>query len=444
MAFDNHCKSIGYENAVPLITDWLSDANPNVRRAASEGLRVWTSRPYFKDHPSVAIRLLSDRKTDSSEYVRKSIGNALKDISKKHPELVFDEIHKWDVSSKEIKQVYNSFAKYATLQKLISMPEMSGIICPYTYYLPDEHLDYSDPELLLWADNQALLMPFTRLHSRYQPINMADRLGLQGDDRITFLNFGYMYQLDPTQFEEFRARTLPRVDSVLQTKPFDVETALQWAGPITDSLLPTPGPNRDYMFASGFRLLWRFSEMPLSDQTLDFIRNELADSPLLRDSLLECNTRYRRLAEQNASLLIPTWTVGDTIVQADSIVRSLLSHSTDRPTCLLIPQPLSTVEQISALQKALETEPIDIIYIFQEGFPYKWRNTTARYGLTGPNVRHCLLDQQQFGTLTQTYRVRPDQPLFLFDRDDHRITAPVPSLSNLENVLTFIRDHTKP
>lgn len=100
MAFDNHCKSIGYENAVPLITDWLSDANPNVRRAASEGLRVWTSRPYFKDHPSVAIRLLSDRKTDSSEYVRKSIGNALKDISKKHPELVFDEIHKWDVSSK--------------------------------------------------------------------------------------------------------------------------------------------------------------------------------------------------------------------------------------------------------------------------------------------------------------------------------------------------------
>lgn len=117
MAFDNHCKSIGYENAVPLITDWLSDANPNVRRAASEGLRVWTSRPYFKDHPSVAIRLLSDRKTDSSEYVRKSIGNALKDISKKHPELVFDEIHKWNVSSKEIKQVYNLAAKF-----LVSKP----------------------------------------------------------------------------------------------------------------------------------------------------------------------------------------------------------------------------------------------------------------------------------------------------------------------------------
>lgn len=112
MAFDNHCKSIGYENAVPLIVSWLSDTNPNVRRAAAEGLRVWTSRPYFKDHPSVAIRLLSDRKTDSSEYVRKSIDNALKDISKNYPELVFEEIHKWDVSSKEIKQVYNLAAKF--------------------------------------------------------------------------------------------------------------------------------------------------------------------------------------------------------------------------------------------------------------------------------------------------------------------------------------------
>ena len=112
MAFDNHCKFIGYENALPLIASWLSDTNPNVRRAASEGLRVWTSRPYFKDHPSVVIRLLSDRKTDSSEYVRKSIGNALKDISKNYPELVFEEIHKWDVSSKEIKQVYNLAAKF--------------------------------------------------------------------------------------------------------------------------------------------------------------------------------------------------------------------------------------------------------------------------------------------------------------------------------------------
>lgn len=47
-----------------------------------------TSRPYFKDNPNVAIELLSTRKEDESEYVRKSVGNALRDISKKYPELV--------------------------------------------------------------------------------------------------------------------------------------------------------------------------------------------------------------------------------------------------------------------------------------------------------------------------------------------------------------------
>ena len=50
----------------------------NVRRAVSEGLRVWMSRSFFKDNPKVAIQLLSALKSDSSEYVRKSVGNALR------------------------------------------------------------------------------------------------------------------------------------------------------------------------------------------------------------------------------------------------------------------------------------------------------------------------------------------------------------------------------
>lgn len=41
MAFDNHCKMIGYEAALPIIKEWLNSNCANVRRAASEGLRVW-------------------------------------------------------------------------------------------------------------------------------------------------------------------------------------------------------------------------------------------------------------------------------------------------------------------------------------------------------------------------------------------------------------------
>lgn len=115
MAFDNHCKIIGYETALPLIKEWLNHDCANVRRAVSEGLRIWTSRPYFKDNPQVAIQLLSARKEDPSEYVRKSVGNALKDISKKYPEMISAELGAWDLSSKEIKQVYKLAGKFLNL-----------------------------------------------------------------------------------------------------------------------------------------------------------------------------------------------------------------------------------------------------------------------------------------------------------------------------------------
>lgn len=84
----------------------------NVRRAVSEGLRVWTSRPYFKDNPRTAIQLLSAYREDTSEYVRKSVGNALKDISKKYPELISKELNLWDLSSKEVKQVHKLASKF--------------------------------------------------------------------------------------------------------------------------------------------------------------------------------------------------------------------------------------------------------------------------------------------------------------------------------------------
>ena len=50
-AFDEYCKNIGYENAIPVIDEWLSSDNPNTRRAVTEELRIWTSRSYFKENP---------------------------------------------------------------------------------------------------------------------------------------------------------------------------------------------------------------------------------------------------------------------------------------------------------------------------------------------------------------------------------------------------------
>ena len=110
-AFDEFCKKTGYEKSLPIIDTWLSNSNPNTRRAVIEGLRIWTNRAYFKDHPQEAIKRIAGLKDDTSEYVRKSVGNALRDISKKFPELIKVELNNWKLESKEINQVYKLASK---------------------------------------------------------------------------------------------------------------------------------------------------------------------------------------------------------------------------------------------------------------------------------------------------------------------------------------------
>ena len=111
-AFDEFCRKTGYEKALPIIDEWLDNHNPNTRRAVTEGLRIWTSRPYFKDNPNEAIRRIAALKEDTSEYVRKSVGNALRDISKKFRELIRAELNNWKLDSKEINQVYKLASKF--------------------------------------------------------------------------------------------------------------------------------------------------------------------------------------------------------------------------------------------------------------------------------------------------------------------------------------------
>jgi len=110
-AFDQYCFDIGYQQAMFTIDEWLQDSNPNARRAVTEGLRVWTNRSYFKDHPEVAVDFLCKLKNDSSEYVRKSVGNALRDISKKHKELIEFELSKWNLTDNAVKQTHKLASK---------------------------------------------------------------------------------------------------------------------------------------------------------------------------------------------------------------------------------------------------------------------------------------------------------------------------------------------
>lgn len=112
MAFDQYCKDTGYEKSLPVIKDWLRDKNHNTRRAVTEGLRIWTHRDYFKQHPEVAVSLLSDLKDDEYEYVRRSVGNALRDISRFHKELIQKQLTTWDRANKKIKYTFDLASKF--------------------------------------------------------------------------------------------------------------------------------------------------------------------------------------------------------------------------------------------------------------------------------------------------------------------------------------------
>ena len=56
--------------------------------------------------------VLSQLRDDDSEYVRKSVGNALRDISRKHKSLVKAELQEWDVSNKSVEHTYKLAGKF--------------------------------------------------------------------------------------------------------------------------------------------------------------------------------------------------------------------------------------------------------------------------------------------------------------------------------------------
>lgn len=104
-AFDSYCKHVGYENALPEIESWINNENTNIKRAVTEGLRIWTSRNFFKQHPEIAIELISRNRLADSEYLSKSIGNSLRDIRKKYPEAIEKETSKWDINHHKIQLI---------------------------------------------------------------------------------------------------------------------------------------------------------------------------------------------------------------------------------------------------------------------------------------------------------------------------------------------------
>ncbi len=87
------------EKSLATLEKWASDPSVHVRRLVSEGTRPrlpWASRlRVFEKDPRPVIRLLEMLRDDPEIYVRRSVANHLNDLSKDHPELLFDVTKKW-------------------------------------------------------------------------------------------------------------------------------------------------------------------------------------------------------------------------------------------------------------------------------------------------------------------------------------------------------------
>lgn len=118
-----------------ILMDWAKSDNEHVRRLASEGTRLaipWGARlqTVYKKH-EYAIPILELLKADSSEYVRKSVGNNLNELSKVAPELVVSIGHEWmSNGNKNTNQIVKSACRTLLKKAYPPVMELFGLTKP--------------------------------------------------------------------------------------------------------------------------------------------------------------------------------------------------------------------------------------------------------------------------------------------------------------------------
>lgn len=96
--------------AVMLLQPWAGDADPNIRRFASELTRprgVWCAQlEALKAEPWRAAALLEPLRSDPARYVQNSVANWLNDASRTQPEWVRETCERWRRESPTVETAY--------------------------------------------------------------------------------------------------------------------------------------------------------------------------------------------------------------------------------------------------------------------------------------------------------------------------------------------------
>jgi len=85
------------QETISYLQPWVRSENSNIRRLVSESLRPLNDMKWLRDpeENDFLLRFLHELRADPSEYVRKSVGNNLKDLSKYIPVIILDLLSAW-------------------------------------------------------------------------------------------------------------------------------------------------------------------------------------------------------------------------------------------------------------------------------------------------------------------------------------------------------------
>jgi 3-methyladenine DNA glycosylase AlkC len=130
------------KKTILLLKKWSSDKNEYIRRLVAESLRPkaeveWLRNP---DKNKEVLKILSKMRKDPSVYVRKAVGNNLKDLSKYMPEKMLKLTEKW-IENSEI-QVHDRLAMEVGLSR--NQKRLLWTIKQALRWIKDKNPEYHD------------------------------------------------------------------------------------------------------------------------------------------------------------------------------------------------------------------------------------------------------------------------------------------------------------